>query len=330
MDEDAKPKKLTVEDLDARHRELFVRALRRVLATDLAKLTYAQIIDGLPLSDTVDDTVSGGLSNKHPLYDVHDELCDGVMERTEQMSASFDPNVLKFDSQLLYAYQAASPGSRAFRMRLIELMAVAVHQIAVVLFQLDESLHKDDGITTWAPPKEDKVFWKFSPNGPLPTLFKHEWYTDYEQYPDGVADMVGYWAESRIFGGVVLFDRGTPEREADPDAVFFHPDRYELTYRIYQLLDDQKQKMLDFLLSDSPGPSPFPILADENNDRRVDPEEDIEATGIYRNIWERRPLPLDGPDARQRDVSDRLNYPTMKDWQEARSRCSERRSQPEL
>lgn len=100
MEEVAKPKKLSVEDLDAHHCELFVRALCRVLATDLAKLTYAQIIDGLPLSDTVDDTVGGGLSNKHPLYDMHDELCDGVMERTEEMSDSFDPNVLKFDSQV--------------------------------------------------------------------------------------------------------------------------------------------------------------------------------------------------------------------------------------
>jgi hypothetical protein len=31
---------------------------------------------------------------------------------------------------------------------------------------------------------------------------------DYDQYPDGLADVAGYWAEDRIFGGVVLFDRG--------------------------------------------------------------------------------------------------------------------------
>ncbi|KAI1775497.1 hypothetical protein F4818DRAFT_441591 [Hypoxylon cercidicola] len=257
---DAKTMKLSVGALDSRHCELFVRALRRVLSTDDAKLTYAQIIDGLPLIDTVDDTVGGGLSYGHPLYDMHDKLCEGVMERTEEMSASFDPNVLKFDSRLLFAYQAASPGSRAFRTRLIEMIAVAVNQVAVILFQLDSSLHKDD-----------------------------------------VADMVGYWAESRILGGVVLFDRGTPEREPDPDAVFLHPDRYEITYRIYQLLGSQKQQLLDFLLFDTPGPSPFPILGDKKNDRRVDPEEDIEATGVYRDIWERKPLPLDGSDLRQRD-----------------------------
>lgn len=209
------------------------------------------------------------------------------------------------------------------------MIAVAVHQVAVVLFQLDTSLHKDDGITTWAPPKEDKVFWWFSPDGPLPSLFSHEWYQDYKQYPDGVADMVGYWAESRIFGGVVLFDRGTPGREPDPDAVFFHPDRYDITYRIYQLLESQKQRLLDFLLSDTPGPSPFPILGDLKNDRRVDPEEDIEDTGIYRDIWERKPLPLDGPDARQRDVYDEFNYVTFREWDDSRGRCRERRNRPE-
>jgi hypothetical protein len=33
------------------------------------------------------------------------------------------------------------------------------------------------------------------------------WYGDYDEYFDGVADMVGYWAEARILGGVVLFNR---------------------------------------------------------------------------------------------------------------------------
>ena len=36
----------------------------------------------------------------------------------------------------------------------------------------------------------------------------HEDYHDLQQYPNGVADVVGYWAEYHLFGGVVLFDRG--------------------------------------------------------------------------------------------------------------------------
>ena len=87
------------------------------------------------------------------------------------------------------------------------MVAVAVHDIAAQLFMLDTSLHKDDGIAFWVPPEDDTVFWSHFPKGPPPTLFRHEWYGDCDQYPDGVADMVGYWAEGRILGGVVLFDR---------------------------------------------------------------------------------------------------------------------------
>lgn len=35
----------------------------------------------------------------------------------------------------------------------------------------------------------------------------------HDGYPNGLADVVGYWAEARIFGGVVLFDRGESELE---------------------------------------------------------------------------------------------------------------------
>jgi hypothetical protein len=37
----------------------------------------------------------------------------------------------------------------------------------------------------------------------------HEDYHDLEQYPKGVTDVVGYWAEYHLFGGVVLFERET-------------------------------------------------------------------------------------------------------------------------
>jgi hypothetical protein len=51
------------------------------------------------------------------------------------------------------------------------------------------------------------LFWRQHPEGPPPTLFRHRFYRDYDQYPEGIADGIGYWAEARILGGVVLFDR---------------------------------------------------------------------------------------------------------------------------
>ena len=36
----------------------------------------------------------------------------------------------------------------------------------------------------------------------------HNCYTDFNQYPLGLLDVLGYWAETQLFGGVLLFDRG--------------------------------------------------------------------------------------------------------------------------
>jgi hypothetical protein len=72
------------------------------------------------------------------------------------------------------------------------MVAVAIHQIAVQLFKLDTSHHKNDGIASWEPPKDD-TFWALFPQGAPPTFFRHEWYSDYDKYPDGVADVVGYF-----------------------------------------------------------------------------------------------------------------------------------------
>ena len=107
-----------------------------------------------------------------------------------------------------------------------------------------------------------------------------------------------------------------------PDAVYFHSDRKRVTYRIYRLLDSQKQQLLDFLLSEETPPAlcPLPILGDDENRQRVDPEEPIVDTGIYRDNWERKPPPWDKPDGRVRDVKYTLNYPTMDDWKASRSR----------
>lgn len=39
--------------------------------------------------------------------------------------------------------------------------------------------------------------------------FYHFYYRySYEAYPYGLLDVVGYWAEAQVLGGVVLFERG--------------------------------------------------------------------------------------------------------------------------
>jgi hypothetical protein len=88
---------------------------------------------------------------------------------------------------------------------------------------------------------------KINPDGPPATLFYHAWYRDPIQYPEGVADMAGYWAENRVLGGVVLFDREEARKiGAGPDAVYIHPDRDKVTYRICLLTDAQKKALVNF------------------------------------------------------------------------------------
>ena len=137
--------------------------------------------------------------------------------------------------------------------------------------------------------------------------------------------MIGYWAEARILGGVVLFDR----RNSESDEIYWHPNRENVTHRIFMLLPEQKQALLDFLTSDDPNiPSPLPILADKNNRVRIYPEDPIQDTGIYRDEWERKKLPLGTPDRRLRDVLDHheVNYVSAADYKPSYNRASERMS----
>ena len=92
---------------------------------------------------------------------------------------------------------------------------MSVHQIAAWLFQQGHRRAKDDPLLSWRPTEEDLEYYP----GPFPsTLFLHPWYKDYDQYPEGVADGVGYWAERRILGGVVLFDRHSTANGQDTDV----------------------------------------------------------------------------------------------------------------
>lgn len=224
----------------------------------------------------------------------------------------------------------------AFHTRLIEIVAVAVHQVAVLLYQNNPDLSTPgsalQAVHTWTPPRDDadgSLWWRFNRDGPPATLFLHTWYRDHAQYPHGAADVAGYWAENRVLGGVVLFDREAGARGGDgteSDAVYLHPDRQEVTYRICLLTDAQKKALLDFLLG-SPDIEicPLPIIPDETNTQRVDPEEPIGYTGVYRDQWERKmPPPLWMGDGRSSCVYNPLDFPTKGDQDDANQRFRSR------
>lgn len=71
------PAKLPVHALNDHHRHLLIRAISRVLVTDIAETTFAQILDGLPTAEVGDDCSDGELPDGHPLREKHRQLCPG-------------------------------------------------------------------------------------------------------------------------------------------------------------------------------------------------------------------------------------------------------------
>ncbi|KAJ4264468.1 hypothetical protein NW762_005668 [Fusarium torreyae] len=292
-----------------RHREVLDQAIRNVLSTKLAKFTYAQIIDGLPIADVAWDRRLPGIMGEH-IIDNHETLCPGALEKAEEYHETWDPRILKFDPQAVKSYQNAKPGSKPFNLRLVELVAVSLHQISVELFKMDHRLHRGDieAVINWKmPPTEGMI-----DVPPGPTLFSHHAYLDDDVYLEGVADVVGYWAEDRILGGVVVFERRPENSETAPN-IYFHPCRERQTIRVYQLRDEQQQALFDFLLSDGTSPSPLPILGDKQNRIRVDAPTAITHSHIYRDIWERKPLSIIDMRIFERRPKDELDYPEVGD-----------------
>ncbi|KAF4436681.1 hypothetical protein FACUT_6276 [Fusarium acutatum] len=124
-----------------------------------------------------------------------------------------------------------------------------------------------------------------------PTAFAHGPYIAVEQYPNGAADSVGYWAEARIFGGIVVFDRG--EDGTQSRQVYFHGCRRKGPRTIYPRTDQQFGQMIKFLLDenesyDTASAHPFPILATPQNRWRWDPWDAMAHYNIYRDRFERK------------------------------------------
>ncbi|OAA57648.1 hypothetical protein SPI_07307 [Niveomyces insectorum RCEF 264] len=341
---------LPISHLSGHHYDVLRSAVANVLDTDIARTTYAQILDGVPLASVAKDVSDYEFPFPgHPMLKEHLNLAPDVVAALEKLRASVPLDTFRVDASTIVDFQAAGPGSRAFQTRLVELVARVLHAVAVWLYQTHSPLRpKDDRLLAWRPEQAEDAerLLKYSyRNGYPPTFFIHPWYKAYDQYPNGVADGVGYWAEDRILGGVVLFDRRGPEApdtiyEASQlteavylpkqsDALYFHSNAWDVTYRIYRLRDEQKQQLVQFLLSSagastplpqtssSSSSCPLPIRGDENNRVRIDPEEPIRMTGIYRDAWERRAFAEGDWDPRNRDVVNLFDFLSCEGFSEA-------------
>lgn len=83
----------TIDAMGTRHRQAFVQALMRVMETDVAERTFAEIIDGLPTIESYQD--SHWPQNGHPATQ-HLEVCPGMIEKARQLRSDHPPTRLKF------------------------------------------------------------------------------------------------------------------------------------------------------------------------------------------------------------------------------------------
>ncbi|ROV91353.1 hypothetical protein VMCG_09696 [Cytospora schulzeri] len=174
--------------LDGLHQSIFNQALLNVLSTDIAEITFAQIMDGLPLKDVA----FGTRAHRHKEIDEvakHEKLSPEALEKAITFRDDLDPVAIELPVEILQGYQSVPAGSQASKLPLVELVAVAIHRLAVLLFKLHKSFHRGQVL--------------LGPRSPPA-----------QQYPEGVAELPGYWADDRIFGGVILFERGECGTEA--------------------------------------------------------------------------------------------------------------------
>ncbi|KAJ3524581.1 hypothetical protein NM208_g12004 [Fusarium decemcellulare] len=286
-----------VDTLGEDHKRIFIRALTNLLSTEAAEYTYAQILDGLPTEDSLRESYLR--LQDHPVYELnHAELCEGFLEKAREFRAHFDPAELRFDEHLLNAFKNTTSGTKDFHLRLVELVVVACHQIAAYLFDLDDGAHKHKLHDDWLQQQLMASILQSQTGRPSrffpPAAFFHLSYVYPEQYPRGLADVAGYWAEGKIFGGVVVFDRGETEQECK--AMWIHGADVRGPRTLYPPTQEQFDSLVGFLLSgpDEDVPCPLPIQGTEDNRPRWSPYHALAKYHIFRDKYERK-LPPEPP-----------------------------------
>ncbi|PGH28549.1 hypothetical protein GX50_08710 [[Emmonsia] crescens] len=280
--------RVALENLAAEHYAALQLAMSKMLSTSLASETFAQIIDGLPTRDVYLDYY-----NSHrPDFEENLVSSQPAMDAVESYQKKFDISCLQVDANIVQAYQNASRGSKEFNLRLMEILAILCHEIAVYLYNMyDGGLRKPDSAEVYHRMPKPTLTLKI-PLAPVrlkPAELFHSYYQDWQQYPHGKADIVGYWAEYRLFGGVVLFDRG--ETGLACKDIFIHPVG---GYKIFQLLDAQVENYMRFLFLDLQDSSTSPESSEcmrfkaEKSAPRIDPWDAMAYLHIYRDRYERK------------------------------------------
>ncbi|PGH01798.1 hypothetical protein AJ80_08965 [Polytolypa hystricis UAMH7299] len=275
------PTTVSIADIEQERADILKHVLSTVLRTDIARDIFAQVIDGLPISKTYELTITRRfdlLSRSEPSQHAK-ILAQASCDSTEMLDN------LKLDSTAAQRFQDSQMFSSSFNMHLLELAAIAIHEMAGNLFA---AFHPDG-----EPRSTDVGQQQFRPVNTI--SLSTMCYAVSGRYPRGSLDVVGYWAETHIFGGVVVFDRGPREGARQCNAAYIHP---RFPAPLFQLSEHQLETLsragsqgsheeLGLSLPFQCGPGA----------RQIDHYTAFRDLNIYRDRYERRvdPIPRGGP-----------------------------------
>lgn len=97
--------------LDKDHQRAFTAALLNILRTNVAEITLAQIIDGLPLEDVAFSLRGHRYTIEDPVA-THTQLCPGTLEKAKAFREAFDPALMRLRTDVSRMIEApsATPG----------------------------------------------------------------------------------------------------------------------------------------------------------------------------------------------------------------------------
>ena len=193
--------------------------LRSILALPIAKTTYAQIIDGMPTRTYFSDKYRD--SDYYTTIIDSDKVkpSDQAMEEYEKMKTTFAPQDLIIDLkvclfplavtqlvksnsiQVSQKYQNAPSGTYEHLLRLVQIAAASLNALAGMIYV---SRHRDMELNPPDPPGGSHRL--FHRTDDFYVKFYNTDYRHFQEYPFGLLNVVGYWAETEIFGGVLLFE----------------------------------------------------------------------------------------------------------------------------
>ncbi|KAE8346493.1 hypothetical protein BDV24DRAFT_158724 [Aspergillus arachidicola] len=125
---------VSINDLVSEHREAFTQALHKVISSQPTQRALAQVVDGIPTRTDANgwEFVKAGLKRK-------DDPSEESIDTVKAFQNNFEVNTLEVSSDVAQAYQDTSIGSRDFKLRLLEIVAISFHDMVAHLFKSFEA-----------------------------------------------------------------------------------------------------------------------------------------------------------------------------------------------